>query len=349
MKKLIHLAVISALTVPVAAVAAQDTKPERQGTQPMTQPSDTKASQTQTPSAQQGTQALRGSALIGMDVKNQAGKDLGDVQDLVIDLNNNRVHYAVVDAQNKMFAYPMRVFQTVPGQKHLLLNVPEERLEKAPGMEKSEWKKSGTWNREYERNVEAYWQDDRSQRAGEPSPQGTRKETAGAGDRSAAQSAQGETVKVEPRGNMNLFRASNMIGKNIENSQGKGVGEVKDLIINPSNGQVYFAAVDFNDDIVKGELHPIALSAFSLRDDRDKLVLNVDKAQLKADRSFEKKQLDAKLNDQNFLQQTSQYAASVGGGQSGAAGRTGGEQKSSPQGTTKQDTPQRGQEKSKNY
>jgi sporulation protein YlmC with PRC-barrel domain len=356
MKKLIHLAVISALSVPFATLAAQETKTERQGAQ--TQPADTRAGQAQSPSAQpgptaqQGTHALKGSTLKGMDIKNKEGKDLGDVQDLVIDLNNNRVHYAIVDAQNKMFAYPMRVFQVVPGQKHLQLNVPEERLEKAPGMDRSEWDKGGRWNRDYERKVEAYWQDDR-QRTGETAGVGDRSaapgapgdrpragETAGAGDKGAPPSAQGPTVKVEPRENMQLVRASNLIGKNIEGGQGKGVGEVKDLIINPSNGQVYFALVDFNDDIVKGDLHPVALSAFSLRgDDRDKLVLNVDKAQLKPDRSFDKNQLDSKLNDPNFLQQTSQYAASVGG-QTGAAGRAGGEQKSMPQATPQKSDPQ---------
>jgi sporulation protein YlmC with PRC-barrel domain len=304
MKKLIHLAVISALSLPMATLAADEKKTTKPGSQQATQPAERTG--TEARPLVHAAPAIRGSKLIGMNVKNKSGQNLGEIQDLVIDMNNNRVHYAVVDAQNKMFAYPMHVFRTDAGNNDLLLNVSEERLEKAPGMEKERWGKRGdAIDSEYRRDVETYWEKDRTER--DPT-------------------AEGKTVKVEPRANMRLARGSKLIGKNIENRQGKDIGEIKDLIIDVSSGQVHFAVVEIDDKMFKKDtLHPVALSAFSFRDDRDKLVLNVEKDQLKAARSLTKDQIDTKLDDKNFLQETSRYASGIAprDAEPGAAGRTG--------------------------
>jgi sporulation protein YlmC with PRC-barrel domain len=352
MKKLIYLAVISAMSIPVATLAAPETQSDRKDSPRTTQPSGERAGPQAQPRgaqpAQQAAQAIKGSDLIGRDVKNASGKNLGEIQDLVIDINNNRVHYAVLDAQNKYFAYPMRVFQTAPGQDHLVLNVSEDRLEKAPGMDRNAWKQGRGWNTEYQRSADSYWE--RETRAapgtaGDVPPRGdqpARSDTRARSD--TARTDTGPTVKVEGAPQMNLVLASKLIGKDIEDRQGKNIGEIDDLVIDASSGRVYFAAVDFDSGFMKGGLHPAPLSAFSFREGKvgEKLVLNADKNQLKAERSFDENQLDQKLADRNFLQQTSAYADSLARDQRGAAGRVGAdEQKRMKEGAPAQDVPQK--------
>lgn len=359
MKKLIYLAVISALGMPAATFAGPETQSDRKDSQRTTQPSGERAGPQAQPQrgqpAQQAAQAVKGSDLIGMDVKNASGKNLGEIQDLVIDINNNRVHYAVLDAQNKYFAYPMRVFQTVPGQDHLVLNVSEDRLEKAPGMDRSAWKQGRGWNTEYQRSADTYWE--RETRAAVPGTAGdvppradqpARSDTRARSD--TARTDTGPAVKVEGAPQMNLVLASKLLGKDIEDRQGKNIGEIDNLVIDASSGRVYFAAVDFDSSFMKGGVHPVPLSAFSFREGKlgEKLVLNADKNQLKPERSFDENQLDQKLADRNFLQQTSAYADSLGGGQRGAAGRGGAdEQKQMKEGApARSDVPQKSERSS---
>ncbi|MGH6611986.1 MAG: PRC-barrel domain-containing protein, partial [Burkholderiaceae bacterium] len=39
---------------------------------------------------------MRLSQLIGKDVRNAQGEDLGDIKDVILDVNNGRVHYVVL-------------------------------------------------------------------------------------------------------------------------------------------------------------------------------------------------------------------------------------------------------------
>lgn len=339
MRKLIHVAVVAALGLPLTTLAAEQTDKQR------AQPAQQQQMGGQSRDMTQSAQFMRGSKLIGMDIKNAQGKDLGEIQDLVVDINNNRVHYAMVDAQNKMFAYPVRVLQFPAGKDHALLNVAEDRLERAPGIEKNRWKE-GRFDPAYGRDVDTYW--DRDQRVVDQD-----KKTAAEGDR-----VPGKAVKVEPRANMELAYASKLIGWNIETPDNNDIGEIKDLVVNVTNGKVHFAVVDFNKTwkALDDRLHPVPLSAFKFQDGRDDLVLNVAQNKFKADRGFTEGQLDTALKDPNFVVDVDRYMVVLvpiepagAAGQPGAAGHTGGEQKSSTPGTTKQDMQQRGQEKSKNY
>jgi sporulation protein YlmC with PRC-barrel domain len=60
---------------------------------------------------------LRASNLIGKDVRNPQGEDLGDIKDVIVDLNNSRVHYIVLSFGGIMgvgdiqFAFPATAFR----------------------------------------------------------------------------------------------------------------------------------------------------------------------------------------------------------------------------------------------
>ena len=88
---------------------------------------------------------LSATTLIGDDVRNRQGEDLGDVTDIVLDLRNGRVAYAVLDfggflgMGNKLFAVPWKAMTLDTENKCFVLDIDRTRLENAPGFPKDEW------------------------------------------------------------------------------------------------------------------------------------------------------------------------------------------------------------------
>jgi sporulation protein YlmC with PRC-barrel domain len=204
-------------------------------------------------------QDVRASKLIGMNVRNAKGEDLGEINDLVVDVNNERVHYAVLGfggalgLGEKLFAYPVTLFSQDTADKKLVLNVDKEKLKSAPGFERNNWP---DWDKDrYRADVERYF---------------------------------GPTVHPRSMPNQSLARASQLIGKNVDDRNGRDAGEIEDLVVNLGNGKVHYAVLDFDkawsaDD----KLLPLTLKSFQFPADRSKdLVLNVDRGQLDMSRGF---------------------------------------------------------------
>ena len=76
---------------------------------------------------------------------NRAGENLGEIEELMIDLENGRVAYAVVSfggfvgIGNKLFAVPFEALELDAENHCFVLDVPREKLEKAPGFDKDKW------------------------------------------------------------------------------------------------------------------------------------------------------------------------------------------------------------------
>jgi sporulation protein YlmC with PRC-barrel domain len=82
--------------------------------------------------------------LKGANVKNHENKQIGEIEDFVVDLKSGRVLYATVSAGGflgvgeRIVAVPPRQFGMNPEGK-LSLNTTEERLQNAPQFERSKW------------------------------------------------------------------------------------------------------------------------------------------------------------------------------------------------------------------
>ncbi len=92
---------------------------------------------------------LRASLILGMKVQNEAKKDLGTVNDLVIEMGSGKIRYAalsyggVLGLGDKLFAVPWSAFECrhdVSNKDYtLVLNIDESRLRKASGFDKDKW------------------------------------------------------------------------------------------------------------------------------------------------------------------------------------------------------------------
>lgn len=207
------------------------------------------------------TRDVRLSRLIGMEVRNPRGEDIGEIQDLVVDVNNQRVHYAVLafggflGMGEKLFAYPMRLFRQSADRDRLVLNVSREQLREWPSFERNRWP---DWSEDrYRSEVERYHG--------------------------------GGAVQVQPRANMRLVRASDLIDRDIDDPRGRDAGEIEDIVVNLRDGSLRYVVMEFdrawnpNDKLVT---LPMTAFTFPARGDGD-LRLNVERERLEAAPGFE--------------------------------------------------------------
>jgi len=106
-------------------------------------------------------QVLSASTLSGDKVVNPEGEKLGEVKDLVIDLDTGRVAYAVLSfggflgMGDKLFAVPWEALRLSTEEHQFYLDVDKERLKEAPGFDKDHW--PSTADREFMGTVYSYY------------------------------------------------------------------------------------------------------------------------------------------------------------------------------------------------
>ena len=90
--------------------------------------------------------ALMGAdTLLGNDVYNKDGEDLGDIKEFMIDMASGKVAYAVLSfggllgMGDKLFAVPWAALALDTTNKRFTLGVPKEALKDAPGFDKNHW------------------------------------------------------------------------------------------------------------------------------------------------------------------------------------------------------------------
>jgi sporulation protein YlmC with PRC-barrel domain len=96
-------------------------------------------------------QVLQATAVIGNTVVNPAGEQLGSLKELVIDLEDGRVAYAVLSfggfmgRGDKLFAIPWEALVLNPKDHTFTLDVEKEVLKEAPGFDKDRWPDNATY------------------------------------------------------------------------------------------------------------------------------------------------------------------------------------------------------------
>ena len=293
----------------------------------------------------QGQQAtkirdMRASKIIGADVKNAKGEDLGDVQDLIVNADDGTVNYAIVafggtlGFGEKLFAYPMDRFQAATSGDELVLNASPEEMKNAPGFDRSQWPSFGMGG--YRGEVEKHF---------------------------------GQTAQTGG----NLLRMSEMLSNKVVDRAGNEVGQIEDVVVSVTDGKVRYVALEPEKDLNMGDqLAMLPMNAIratgeqkferqqqaqrrdatpsqqqpeqpaqaagqaqqdqqqqqARQQDQDlQLVLNVEPQQLQKARTFQQDQWPD-VNDQAFQREMDSYVASFPAGadtgrSSGASGTQG--------------------------
>ncbi len=111
---------------------------------------------------------VKASSVIGTDVVNPKGDNLGEIKEVVIDPRSGKVAYAVVSfggflgMGEKLFAIPFGTFRYDVKKNEYVLDVTKERLKAAPGFDADHWPAMNEekWNRDVYKYYEhsPYWE-----------------------------------------------------------------------------------------------------------------------------------------------------------------------------------------------
>jgi sporulation protein YlmC with PRC-barrel domain len=134
---------------------------------------------------------VRATKMLDADVQLANGDDIGDIEDVVVNLNDGSVRYVVLEFDrkagigDKLVALPATAFRPkVDGDDMVLKDASREQLKQAPSFDKNNWPKSD--DRSFLSRLEHWGSgDDRSSGAPSPSARGTSRGTASSGEAGA--------------------------------------------------------------------------------------------------------------------------------------------------------------------
>jgi sporulation protein YlmC with PRC-barrel domain len=92
-----------------------------------------------------GPELMGADTLIGNDVYNREGDDIGDIKEIMLDMRSGDVAYAVLSFKpflsmgEKLFAVPWQALKLDTEHKRFTLNIDKDALKAAPGFDKSHW------------------------------------------------------------------------------------------------------------------------------------------------------------------------------------------------------------------
>ncbi len=92
-----------------------------------------------------GPEVMGAQTLIGNDVYNHKGEDIGEIKEIMLDMQSGKISYAVLSfggflgLGEKLFAAPWTALTLDTINKRFVLNVEKERLVEAQGFNKEQW------------------------------------------------------------------------------------------------------------------------------------------------------------------------------------------------------------------
>ncbi len=115
-----------------------------------------------------GPEVMAADTLQGDKVVNRQGENLGEIEDIMLDVPSGRVAYAVLSfggvmgIGDKLFAVPWSALTLDADQKCFVLDVSKDRLKNAPGFDKDRWPSMAdtSWATDVHSfyNAQPYWQ-----------------------------------------------------------------------------------------------------------------------------------------------------------------------------------------------
>lgn len=108
-----------------------------------------------------GPELMSATTLVGDDVCNKDSEDIGKIKEIMLDMRNGRVSYAVLSfggflgVGEKLFAVPWDALKLDTTNKRFMLDVDKARLESAPGFDKDHWPNMA--DSIWERSIHAYY------------------------------------------------------------------------------------------------------------------------------------------------------------------------------------------------
>lgn len=231
-----------------------------------------------TPSA-----AIRASKIIGSTLYSEQDKDLGSIKDIVLDQDNKKAGYLVVSyggtlgMGGKWCAVPYDMVQIPPlPESKAMARFDEQTLKNAPAISGDRWPTEA--NAQYFEHASGYYSS--VKKAPKDQAGAALKDTGGAIPAGAA---------IDKTGLQWTRRVSQLIEAKVDSASGERLGEVKDVMLDNTSGDVRYAILSFGGTIVSGDkLFAVPIDQFKTQADGKGLTLAIDKQTLKNAPGFDK-------------------------------------------------------------
>jgi sporulation protein YlmC with PRC-barrel domain len=235
----------------------------------------------------------RASDLIGMDVKNRQNETLGEIKDLVIDLESGQMAYAVLETdvtgmEDKSLPIPPGALTQSTEEDTLILDVDQAKLKQAPSIDLKDL--SNESDMKWETQVNSFY-------------------------------AQGQRANLPQVNTASIAKASDLIGMDVKNQENETVGEINDLVIDFRSGRISYVILSAGGFLGMGKkLLPMAPKTLAQVDSqKDTVVLDINKESIKEATSLDEDNLPIQANtnwvsenagqEQSALQESDQNTA----------------------------------------
>jgi sporulation protein YlmC with PRC-barrel domain len=202
---------------------------------------------------------MRASDILDKEIRNAQGEKIGEVDNLVIDIDNGHVRYAVVELDDaiadgdKKLAFPVTSFSMDRDQR-LILNVSRNELEKAPGFKEN--KAPNFSDETYRSVIDRYFFKE-------------------------------EIARYTPSG-ARLVEAEDLIGKDVNDRAAHDAGDIKDIVVNFGNGRSYALMEVDKAWSPESKLVALPFAVFTVPDRPDlDLALNLDRPRIESAKGLE--------------------------------------------------------------
>jgi sporulation protein YlmC with PRC-barrel domain len=214
---------------------------------------------------------MRASKVAGMDVRNAANESLGDIQDIVLVHETGTIAYATLSfggllgMGDKLFAVPWAALKPTADHKAFTLDLPKDRLQKAPGFDKQSWPELNNhkWGVDIHTyyGVTPYWE--------------------------ASDGVIASDGGIALRGT--LLRSSKVIGMDVRNAAKESLGDIQDVVLEQPTGTVAYGVLSFGGFLGMGDkLFAVPWAALKVTEDRKAFTLDVPKDRLQKAPGFAK-------------------------------------------------------------
>ena len=213
---------------------------------------------------------VRASELMNRPVVSSKGEPLGQISDLVVHMSTGDVRYAVLNASGgadpDLYAVPTKLLR-MKDDGTLSMNLDRARAEANKRWKANQWPSV---------KDSAYWSEV---------------------DRMAGM------TPVQPGKSYYAYRLSELIGKDIDNIEGRHLGKISDVVVDMNRQKVHYAVLQFepNVNVTSNELFAVPIHSIIFRDGNpQRAVLNIQQDRLARLAGFNAKNWPA-LNDPHYL------------------------------------------------
>ena len=221
----------------------------------------------------------RAAYLFGRQLESSDHQPVGKVDNLVLDLESERILYVIITTPNGTVAVPPQIFGQASGNK-IPLKADKQKIESAPRFTAQSGNAAQLGQASFVAQVyqhfgqNAWWQ--------------------GGG-------------RVDQGSFHNVHKLNELIGMKVENVNNQTIGQVSNVIVDMPTGRIMYALLQPDSNLNLGDnLYALPSDALTLSPDRRHLVSNIDQQKLASAPHFPKNNWP-NLTDANFASQVYQY------------------------------------------